>query len=320
MEGVRTFLETSTIHGLSYISTTKRLERLAWILIVIGGFTGAGVIIYQSFQSWDESPITTTIESLPIADINFPKITVCPPKNTYTALNYDLMMNVNLTLDNEIRDELENYALELLNFQLSDNVLKNTEMLHDDDRYYNWYHGFTKMQIPYSNYNGKDIYYRVYTSALNGNISTHLFNKKFDPEMVDTNVFYAVSHQIPDNIINNENVSLHVEIRKESLKDLSDADSYDSFIFDHLIDPDIKNISESYTPPETNKKVRITRNVASEDLKKQDLHIMPGFEFNWYYTGSVLELEHEPAYKDEPKNRGFVREVSRTIFFKNIYT
>ena len=82
MERVRTFLETSTIHGLNYISTTRKYSRLFWILIVIVGFSGAGFLINESFQSWSESPVKTTIETLPIAEIKFPKVTVCPPKNT----------------------------------------------------------------------------------------------------------------------------------------------------------------------------------------------------------------------------------------------
>ena len=54
---VRTFLETSTIHGLGHISSNKKaIVKLLWILVVVAGFTGAGIIIYQSFKSWDESP------------------------------------------------------------------------------------------------------------------------------------------------------------------------------------------------------------------------------------------------------------------------
>ena len=82
MDGVRTFLESSTIHGLAYISTTKRLVKLFWIGIVIAGFLGAAIMIYQSFQSWKESPVKTTLETLPIKNITFPKVTVCPPKKT----------------------------------------------------------------------------------------------------------------------------------------------------------------------------------------------------------------------------------------------
>ena len=52
MEEVRTFLDSSTIHGLAYISSTRKFFRVIWVLVVIGGFTGAGVLIYQSFDSW----------------------------------------------------------------------------------------------------------------------------------------------------------------------------------------------------------------------------------------------------------------------------
>ena len=102
MEGVRDLLESSTIHGLVYISTTRRLLRLLWVVIVIAGFTGAGYIIYQSFENWDESPISTTIETRPITELTFPKVTVCPPKNTYTDLNDKLIKAAHMTIDNDV--------------------------------------------------------------------------------------------------------------------------------------------------------------------------------------------------------------------------
>ena len=114
MDGLRIFLESSTIHGLTYISSTRRYVKLFWILVVVGGFTGAAVLIYESFQSWAVSPVKTTIETHPITELSFPKVTVCPPKNTYTDLNYDLMMTKNMTLDNDTRNHLAYYAIELL--------------------------------------------------------------------------------------------------------------------------------------------------------------------------------------------------------------
>ena len=114
MESIRNFLESSTIHGLSYISTTRKYVRVFWILVVIGGFSGAGVLIFTAFQSWADSPVKTTIETHPISEITFPKVTVCPPKNTYTDLNYNLMMTENMTLDNDTKKELTKYAAELL--------------------------------------------------------------------------------------------------------------------------------------------------------------------------------------------------------------
>ena len=109
------YLEISTIHGLSYISKTKRKNvKLFWICIVISAFFGAFMSIHYSFKSWNESPVKTIIESRSIKQITFPKVTVCPPKNTHTDLNYDLLMAQNMTVDDETRNELRYYAEELL--------------------------------------------------------------------------------------------------------------------------------------------------------------------------------------------------------------
>ena len=114
MEEVKTFLESSTIHGLAYIAVTRKYARLLWTLIVFAGFTYAVFMIYQSFQDWQNNPVKTTIDIRRIEEITFPKVTVCPPKNTYTDLNYDLMMTENMTLDHETRNELANYANDTL--------------------------------------------------------------------------------------------------------------------------------------------------------------------------------------------------------------
>ena len=135
MERVRTFLETSTIHGLNYISTTRKCSRLFWILIVIVGFAAAGFLINESFQSWSESPVKTTIETMPITDLKFPEVTVCPPRNTFTDLNYDLKLAENKELTDAKRDELYKFAIE--------NAEENSYMdalnqLHEENQFYKW--------------------------------------------------------------------------------------------------------------------------------------------------------------------------------------
>ena len=102
MENIKSFLESSTIHGLGHISTTRRCFRIFWILIVVCAFTGAGYFICQSFGAWAESPVKTAIETLPIEDMPYPKITVCPPKKTFTDLNYDLILIGNKTIENKV--------------------------------------------------------------------------------------------------------------------------------------------------------------------------------------------------------------------------
>ena len=70
MEHLKEILETSTIHGLSWISTTRRFRRLFWILVVCAGFSTAIYLIHLSFLDWGQNPITTTITTLPISQVS----------------------------------------------------------------------------------------------------------------------------------------------------------------------------------------------------------------------------------------------------------
>ena len=140
MEEVRQFLESSTIHGLQYISSTKNLTRIFWILVVFGGFTGAGYLIHASFSNWEQNPITTTIETLPISDITYPNVTVCPPRDSFLNLNYDIIKSGNVQLNKEIRKELLDYAIEIIQEDFYNEVLLNISKLEDPKRFYNWYH------------------------------------------------------------------------------------------------------------------------------------------------------------------------------------
>ena len=117
MEGVRNFLESSTIHGLAYIAKSGKYVRPFWTITVIAGFTCAGFLIYASFNDWRENPIKTTVDTRPITELTFPKVTVCPPKNTYTDLNYDLMMLENMTLDQEKKMNLQ--ILSMISFMIT---------------------------------------------------------------------------------------------------------------------------------------------------------------------------------------------------------
>ena len=105
MDGVREFLESSTIHGFTYLAKSSRLVRIFWVGVVFTGFSVAGVLIQQAFSSWFSSPISTTIETLPISDLDFPNVTVCPPRNSFTTLIPDLLRARNINLEVEKRKE-----------------------------------------------------------------------------------------------------------------------------------------------------------------------------------------------------------------------
>ena len=188
MKTVKEFLESSTIHGLVYISTTKRLVRLLWLCVVISGFMGAGVLIHQSFSSWTASPVSTTIEVLPITDLDLPNVTVCPPKNTFITLNPDLVMARNVTLDDEQRQELidsvpDSVYDSSLGAQYVDFLEYRTNT--GQDNYRDWYIGITKVDLPRRDVeNGINIY-SLETTKLEGTFTSPDFPEPFDENKFD---------------------------------------------------------------------------------------------------------------------------------------
>ena len=305
MEGVRTFLESSTIHGLTYISTTRKYARLFWFLVVVTGFSGAGYLIRESFASWSESPIKTTIETLPISEIKFPKITVCPPKNTFTDLNYDLMMTENITLTDEMRDEIFKYALEVINEDsFSGN---NWTKFNEKDRFYNWYHGYTNFGSPFYAMSplGRRLNFHMDTSAISGVVTTQYYGEPFRPELVERQLRYSVSIRPPKSAKNNENVTLHFKVEKISMTGLASG-SMELVQGICCFDADQTTAYTNFKPPSNYEyPIVLSRHVTYDDVETQNLDVMPGFRFSWWYTGA--EVPSDNSFKDDAQTKQFVR-------------
>merc|ERR1712020_679738 len=111
---LREFLESSTIHGLVHISTAKsKAARAAWLVIVVACFATAIYMITSSYNEWQESPGSTTITTHPISELEFPTVTVCPPRGSNTALNHLLEKVKDVNYTEEERQELLNIADEV---------------------------------------------------------------------------------------------------------------------------------------------------------------------------------------------------------------
>ena len=285
MEGLRDYLESSTIHGLAYIASTRKFIRVLWTLVVVGGFTGAGYMIYQSFQSWEESPVKTTIETLPITEITLPKVTVCPPKNTFTNLNYDLMMLENMTLDNDTRDELTQYAVGLIQDHVFNEVMNNISLIEEHNRYYNWYRGYTKIILPYWGQkdcsNGADkecsdyrLRYKLSTCATSGNISTHYFGHKFEAAKIERNFKDVVYIFPPNKYHEDNNITLYINVEKNLMQE------FEKFYGDNYISTE----SREFSPPGSWKTYVLTRKISVGDLNQIQMDSMPGFRLIWYYN------------------------------------
>ena len=107
-------LDSSTIHGLVHISTAKaRASRALWVAIVVACFAIAMCMINNSYKEWQESPVSTTITTQPITEMEFPTVTVCPPRGSNTALNHLLEKVKDVNCTNQDRMELLSIAKEV---------------------------------------------------------------------------------------------------------------------------------------------------------------------------------------------------------------
>ena len=320
MDGIRTCLETSTIHGLTYISTTRKHIRLFWTFVVLAGFSTAGYLIQQSFQSWAESPVKTTVETLPISEITFPKITVCPPRNTFTDLNYDLMavenvslaeiVTENITVEFEYdyilgmefpisggvktkSDELFEFASEVINNHV---YFDDWMMLEEENRFFNWYHGYTKISDPkYTSY-GKLKYY-ILTSATRGVISTKNFGEKINEKSFSMKSYeYTIEILTPKKIKNNKNVTLHLRLEFNQM--IGGESKYIQQVLNvggNIVGNKQEQTSIYHFKLEL-RSSNVINYIFSGSITESDYggtQLMPGFRVRWWYSGAEAVPERE---------------------------
>ena len=258
MDGVREFLESSTIHGFTYLAKSSRLVRMFWVGVVFTGFSVAGVLIQQAFSSWASSPISTTIETLPISDLDFPNVTVCPPRNSFTSLNPDLLMARNIIFETEKRRELSDFvSTAALDITYQAYRKEYEEYLEGEGKYRNWYRGISKMEIIYGIDDFKTYYFM--TTAPAGSFSTPDFGEPFNTNLFDCRLKTQVYIHVPDNLTVGSKMVFDIEY------DISeDTRSWDYFI----IHEEVKKYIDS-SAYSTKSYLRFDRN--KKDFKKDFL-------------------------------------------------
>ena len=114
----------------------------------------------------------------------------------------------------------------------------------------------------------------------------------------------------PDSVKNNPNITLHFDIEKISIRNISSGHEkyiyFDGRVDEHDYQDDVREIV-NFTQPSALYYIRLSRKVTMEDVRSQTLDQMPGFRFSWYYTGMEEELQPEAKYEDTEETRAFVR-------------
>ena len=300
METVTTYLESGSINGLNHVAATKNWAKLFWILVVNGAFIISTFLIIEMYIEWGDNPIRTNIDTLPMSKIRFPKVTVCPPKGTFTDLNYDIKRAEGKILTLKEREELNKYARDTIE---SISFMENLNQLQEKDRFYNWYHANSIIGGRRRNFLSKDYHAPLYileTTATSGVITSYLFGKQFDKNLIfEKERTIEISVFPPSNLIHSKenNVTLHFHLDKFSVPKLnglsgrkhtfefgvgwSDVDKLPNdqktthFTFTSDYD-DVYYFKENM---ELNK----------VDISELEMDHMPGFNFSWWYTGGNME-------------------------------
>ena len=299
MEEVKAFLETSTIHGINHVITSRKCSKYFWIFVVFSGFLVAGFLISESFQNWRKSPISTTVETLPISQITFPNVTVCPPTHSFLNLNYDIM-NSEKQLENKTRKDLLAYTADVLQDEFYEEVMTNLSEVQDPERFYNWYNGYTDIEYQtLDTYNNK-YEHIVRTSATSGNITTQYFGDEFDIDKLQSNYEIEVYIYVPEKAQNDKNTTFMLKIEQESMEEKDELRFGTGFGGEKI---DSKVFSKNFSAPKSYYALKYKR-FEIGNMNGKEMQKMPGFRISWKYDTDVVS---EAQYKNNEKTLEFVR-------------
>ena len=194
------------------------------------------------------------------------------------------------------------YALDVINEDsFSGN---NWTKLHEEDRFYNWYHGYTQIESPiWSIFIDSGVNINIQTSATSGVVTTQHYGQQFRPELVERTLHYNVYVYPPTSVWGNKNVTLHFKVEKVSMTGLASG-SKDKMYGLGDLDADQTTAYTNFTPTRS-RYMSLSRDVSSEEVETQKLNLMPGFRFSWWYSGA--EFTPENKYKDYEITKELVR-------------
>ena len=180
--------------------------------------------------------------------------------------------------------------------------MTNLSKVKDPDKYYNWYQGYTQIQYPYYNIGSNQLRYIVSTSVTSGNISTKHFGDKFETNKVDGDICIVIQVNVPPSVVSDINTTLMFNIKKRTMKEVSDNDQT-SFDYND-IDADLTHWSKNVIGRSYSYRIELDRKVSADDINNMDLDMMPGFRLTWNYNKHV---EPETGYGSRTVTKQFVR-------------
>ena len=79
-------------------------------------------LIHGSFSHWADSPFTSTVTTKKINSLDFPKVSVCLPRDLGIALSYDLLRTANMNITDQQKETLAAEATKIFIQNPSKNI------------------------------------------------------------------------------------------------------------------------------------------------------------------------------------------------------
>ena len=261
----------------------------------------------------------TTIETKAISELNLPVVTVCPPKGTFTNLNYDLVTINNTLMGEDQIKSLKTFIHKAIIDQEFEAVSEEDKSYMIKGKYESWFKGITQFTLPETK--TKTTFY-LWTTASVGEAETPNFGADYSKKSFPLKLSYILLIFPPKNITSTKDKLFNLEIQVNTKKyegegsewiEISPSGLPTEMI--KLSGPVVKN--KTYPVIMRTRKntrqmlIRYERRFTEKDLLDWSEKINTGFRAKWYYTdteGNNLDIEADDLHS-VPMNALFVQFV-----------
>ena len=204
-------------------------------------------------------------------------------------------MHGNMTVDEERKTELNNFIMDELHDPYFENMMENLKFFYEENRYYNWYHGYTKIECPFKTKSyflgiGTDVIeMHSLTTTPSGTISTPYFGKEFNESLYEANKF-DIRIDVPFSFVKNKvNFTLFWRV--------NNTDGSNKFTIEeknYTSDDLYSNYYEKYFS-------KLYGTVYESSTSKE---LMPGFQLQWHFD---INIHQEEKYREDHASKLYVR-------------
>ena len=211
----------------------------------------------------------------------------------------------NLTIDNERKQELIDTESAKIHDSYIYKILKNLSKIEEENKFYNWYHGYTRIFKGLPVWESDRQNYNIFTSATSGSIKTQYYGYQYDPEKIEKKLFYRVTLYAPFWIVGNPDYTLTLEIEKVSMRVPPDVMILQYGLSISKFDIENKLVVVNITKPSRTTILSFSREADSSQIGMNTfLGSIPGFNLKWNYN---QYFDPETKFQDSVLNSQFRR-------------